>query len=182
MELARRKTAVALTDSWPKKVGVDVMKKFFLIMTSALLLGGAMVLATAAGQETVDQENQALAEPKAGTLIVNVSGLITDEGTLRFVLFDSKKNFLKRPIRTGVIEIKNRHGTWTTEDLPYGMYAVLVHHDVDGSGKMERHWYGKPKEPTGASNDAPAKFGPPKFKKAKFQIEESEKAITITIK
>jgi uncharacterized protein (DUF2141 family) len=46
------------------------------------------------------------------------------------------------------------------EELPYGIYAVLVHHDIDASGKMERHWYWKPKVPTGVSNDAPARFGP----------------------
>lgn len=158
------------------------MKKTIQIATTALLLGGVLVVTTVTGRDTDDQEKQELAEPNAGTLIVNVSGLTSDEGTLRFVMFDSKKDFLNRPIRTEVIAIKNREGTWTTENLPYGTYAVLVHHDVDGSGKMERHWYGKPKEPTGASNDAPAKFGPPKFKKAKFQFEAPMKALDITVK
>ena len=151
-------------------------------LTRALLLGSALVFATATGQETSGQENQMLAEPKVGTLFVNVSGLASDAGTLRFVMFDSKKDFLKRPVRTEIIEIKDQQGTWTTENLPYGVYAVLVHHDIDGSGKMQRHWYGKPKEPTGASNDAPAKFGPPKFKKARFQFEAPTKTIEITIK
>jgi uncharacterized protein (DUF2141 family) len=50
------------------------------------------------------------------------------------------------------------------------------------SGTMERHWYGKPKEPTGASNDAPAKFGPPKFKNAKFQLESPTLTLTVTVK
>lgn len=47
---------------------------------------------------------------------------------------------------------------------------------------MERHWYMKPKEPTGASNDAPAKLGPPKFKDAKFQLEGPTLTLTITVK
>ena len=64
----------------------------------------------------------------------------------------------------------------------YGVYAVLVHHDVAGSGAMERHWYGKPKEPTATSNDAPSKFGPPKFKKAKFTFDTPSHIITITVK
>ncbi len=121
------------------------------------------------------------ANADAGTLTVQVQGLTTDDGNLRFVLFDSKENFMKRPVRAEVIEISDRVGTWVVENLPYGEYAVLVHHDIDGSGKMERHWYGKPKEPTGASNDAPSKFGPPKYKHAKFQFESAELTLTITV-
>ncbi len=117
-----------------------------------------------------------------GTLIVHVVDLLSGDGNLRFVLFDSKKNFLKRPLHAGVVEINNRSGTWSVSNLPYGVYAVLVHHDVDASGKMERHWYGKPKEQTGASNDAPAKFGPPKFRKAKFRLESPTMTMTIPVR
>lgn len=121
-------------------------------------------------------------EPGSGTLIVEVGDLASDDGDLRFVIFDSKKSFLKNPVRAEVVEISNRQGSWIVENLPYGTYAVLVHHDLDGSGKMERHWYGKPKEPTGASNDAPAKFGPPKFKHAKFEFDVPSLTLTITVK
>lgn len=117
-----------------------------------------------------------------GTLIVRVRGLTSGEGNLRFVLFDSKTNFLKHPVRADVVEIMDQQGMWTVEELPYGTYAVLVHHDINTSGTMERHWYGKPKEPTGASNDASAKFGPPKFKNAKFQLESPTMTLTITVK
>lgn len=78
--------------------------------------------------------------------------------------------------------IKDRQGTWIVENLPFGTYAVLAHHDIDASGKMERHWYGKPKEPTGAFNDAPARFGPPKFKHAKFEFAVPSLTLTITVK
>ena len=122
------------------------------------------------------------AEPEVGTLIINVSNLQSDEGDLRFVMFDSKKSFLKNAARAEITEIVDGQGSWVVENLPYGTYAVLVHHDVDGSGKMERHWYGKPKEPTGASNDAPSKFGPPKFKHAKFDFAASSMTMTITVR
>jgi len=122
------------------------------------------------------------AEPLTGLLIVEVHDLQSDAGDLRFVMFDSKKNFLKRPIRAEIVAIENGSGSWIIGDLPYGTYAVLAHHDIDGSGKMERHWYGKPKEPTGASNDAPAKFGPPKFKHAKFDFDTASLTLTITVK
>lgn len=116
-----------------------------------------------------------------GTLTVCVEGLTSSDGHLRFVLFDSKKDFLKRPIRAEIIEIENQQGTWNLEELPFGTYAVLVHHDINASGTMERHWYGKPKEPIGASNNAPARFGPPKFDDAKFQFESTELTLTINV-
>ena len=116
-----------------------------------------------------------------GTLVVNVEGLKSGDGNLRFALFDSEESFMKQPIRAELVEINELQGTWVVEDLPHGEYAVIVHHDVDGSGEMERHWYGKPKEPTGTSNDAPAKFGPPKYKQAKFAFELQELTLTITV-
>lgn len=137
-----------------------------LLYLAALLLSAAPL---PAGAET-------------GTLIVSVSDLQSDEGDLRFVMFDSKKSFLKSPARAEIIEIVDRQGSWIVEDLPHGTYAVLVHHDIDGSGRMERHWYGKPKEPTGASNDAPSRFGPPKFKHAKFEFAASSMTITIIVR
>jgi len=145
------------------------LNRYFIITASALLLGGPLGGVTAEGADS------------NGTLIIRVQGLMSGDGNLRFVLFDSEKNFLKNPVRADVVEIEDKQGTWTIEDLPYGTYAVLVHHDINASGTMERHWYGKPKEPTGASNDAPAKFGPPKFKNAKFQFESPTLTLTVTI-
>jgi len=122
-------------------------------------------------------------EPNStGTLTVHVRGLESGEGNLRFVIFDSDENFLKHPVHAEIIEIKEQQGTWIIEELPYGTYAVLVHQDINMNGTMERHWYGKPKEPSGVSNDAPAKFGPPKFKNAKFQFDTPTLTITVTVK
>lgn len=128
-----------------------------------------------------DDEGVPATEPEAGVLIVRVTGLKSGDGKMRMVLFDSKKNFLKRPLRAEVIDIEDLQATWTVEQLPYGTYAVLAHQDENESGKMERHWYGKPKEPTGASNDAPAKFGPPKFRDAKFQLDSETLTIQIAV-
>lgn len=121
-------------------------------------------------------------EQGVGTLIVQVQGLKSDAGDLRFVLFDSKERFLKNPIRAEIIAIAGRKGRWVVTDIPYGSYAVLVHHDVNGNGKMERHWYGKPKEPAGASNDPAARMGPPLWKKTRFELASDSLEIAITVK
>ena len=122
------------------------------------------------------------ADGSNGTLEVAVSGLDSDKGVLRFALFDSEQDFMKQPVRADLVEVADGQGVWVVEDLPFGTYAVLVHHDLDANGKMERHWYGKPKEPTGASNDAPSRFGPPKFRDARFEFESERLTLPITVK
>ena len=67
-------------------------------------------------------------------------------------------------------------------DLPFGTYAVTVHHDVNDNGEMERAWYGKPKEPTGASTNPTLKFGPPTFEKSKFEFTATEMTIEIDVR
>ncbi len=117
----------------------------------------------------------------AGTLVVRVQSLASNEGQLRFTLFDSKKHFLKRPVLAEAVDIQNRQASWTVEELSYGTYAVLVHHDTNASGTMERHWYGKPKEPTGASNNPPPRMGPPKFNQVKFQLDSPRRTLDIAL-
>jgi len=121
-------------------------------------------------------------EQGVGTLIVQVQGLKSDAGDLRFVLFDSKEKFLKNPVRAEIIVIAGRKGRWVVTDIPYGSYAVLVRHDVNGNGKMERHWYGKPKEPAGASNDPAASMGPPLWKTPWSELASDSLEIAITVK
>ncbi len=137
---------------------------------TAFMLSGTLGWDTADGADLI------------GTLKVHVRGLSSSDGNLRFALFDSKKNFLESPVRAEIVEIEAQEGTWIVEELPYGTYAVLVHHDVNANGMMERNWFGKPKEPTGASNDTPAKLGPPKYKNAKFQFDTPALTLTITVK
>jgi uncharacterized protein (DUF2141 family) len=139
------------------------------------------LLITLASALLVAMTSGRVAANDTGTLVVTVEGLKADEGDLRFVLFDSKNDFLKQPVSAEIVEINDRQGTWTVEDLPHGAYAVLVHHDLNANGKMERHWYGKPKEPTGTSNDPPARMGPPLWKKAKFEFVAPTLTITITV-
>jgi uncharacterized protein (DUF2141 family) len=151
------------------------------IFAAALVFGGLSGIAHSADDESAAQD-VAAGESRTGRLIVRVAGLQSSEGSLRFVMFATEEDFLKTAFRAGIVDIQAEQGSWTVEDLPFGDYAVLVHHDIDRDGVMARHWYGKPKGPTGTSNDAPARFGPPKFKKARFLFESPEQTLTITVR
>jgi uncharacterized protein (DUF2141 family) len=117
-----------------------------------------------------------------GKLVVEVTDLKLSTGKLRFALFDSDEKFFREAVTYGEAEVANNAATWIVNDLPFGTYAVTVHHDVNGNGELERHWYGKPKEPTGASNNPSRKLGPPNFKKSKFDFAAAELRLTIDVR
>jgi uncharacterized protein (DUF2141 family) len=86
-----------------------------------------LLVVSAAGQER-------------GEIRVKVVGLRSDKGVLRFGLYNRKETFATddgtvasgaRPIRNGTCE-------FVIPDLPYATYALIVAHDVNNDGKIDR--------------------------------------------
>jgi uncharacterized protein (DUF2141 family) len=117
------------------------------------------------------------------TLTVNLKGLKSDKGMVDVALYNDAEAYptkpdravakLRSPIANGaaVVEFKN---------LDPGTYAVAAYHDVNDNGKLDANFIGIPKEPTGASNDAKGRMGPPSFKDAQFALS-TDKSITISM-
>ena len=61
-------------------------------------------------------------------------------------------------------------GRFVIEGVPDGEYAVTVFQDLNENGELDTSSIGFPREPYGFSNDARGSFGPPKFRKAKFDV------------
>lgn len=118
------------------------------------LSASALMLATAAAQ--------------AATLTLIVSNIQSDIGTINIAVFDNKKDWLGDKLVTDQSLVVAEHlqgdSLTTSIELAPGDYGVSVHHDDNGNDKMDTNFIGIPKEPTGMSNDAPAKFGPPSSK------------------
>ena len=114
---------------------------------------------------------------------VQVSGLGEPIGNLVVTAFDSKKSWLKKPAATATVPLAD-----VTDELidvqltlPPGAYAFQVYHDMDGNGKMKTNFIGIPKEPTGVSNGAKGRFGPPKFKDAAVDIADESQTVSISL-
>ncbi len=110
-----------------------------------------------------------------GIVELTVTNVKTDVGNLYITVYDSKKSWLKEPVlSTEVLVAGNRveDVVTTTLDLPAGVYAISVHHDANDNQKMETTFIGLPKEPVGLSNNQVPRFGPPKFKKSKFELTD----------
>ena len=75
------------------------------------------------------------------------------------------------------VPIAGEAATCAFPDLTPGDYAIELFHDENGNGKLDT-FLGIPTEGFGASNDAPEKFGPPKYADARFTVTGDQ---TLTI-
>lgn len=109
-----------------------------------------------------------------GTLRVTATNVTSDAGSLVVWVYDNADAWLGDGWRTRkVVKVAgSRTGESITVELglPAGEYALSVFHDVDDDGKLERNFIGLPKEPAGLSNNLRPKFGPPRWKDAKFAV------------
>ncbi len=111
--------------------------------------------------------------PSSFTLTIQVDNAESNEGYVLFMLFQGEDGFPNSPEKALAYDgtrLSNNTATIVFKDLEPGEYAVAVLHDENSNGKMDTNMIGIPREAYGASNDAKATFGPPKFADAKFSI------------
>jgi uncharacterized protein (DUF2141 family) len=116
----------------------------------------------------------ASSQVSGATLTVVINDVRSDVGVLNIGIYDNKNDWLgsstvqKRSLK---VREHNVEGVVTTSfNVEPGEYAISVHHDDNDNGKMDTNFIGIPKEPTGLSNGAVAKFGPPKYEDAAFRV------------
>ncbi len=106
-------------------------------------------------------------------------------GDLGYLIFDSSSGFPGDrdkamvhgflPISAGARHLR------ILADLAPGDYAVSVYEDLNGNHKLDHNFLGLPREPVGASNNPPARLGPPRFGECSFHLGEPPKQITIVM-
>ncbi|MEH6568266.1 MAG: DUF2141 domain-containing protein [Halioglobus sp.] len=107
-------------------------------------------------------------------LRVEVSGLQDAQGSIHISVYNSDDTWLGEETvlrREVVIADARSEGVVSAElHLPPGEYALSIYYDSNGNGDLDTNFIGIPKEPVASSNNAPAKFGPPKYKDAVFTL------------
>ena len=107
-------------------------------------------------------------------LKVEISGFNNDNGQGYIALYNSEKDFLKKPFKGRVVKIENGKTTIVFTDIPKSEYAVSTFHDENNNGKMDSNFLGIPKEDYGFSNDAKGFMSAPKYTNAKMYVTESK--------
>ncbi len=108
------------------------------------------------------------------TIEVSILGFENNDGTAMIAIYNSEENFLEKRYKGQLSSITDNKSVATFTDIPDGFYAISVIHDEDNNGKLNMIMGFYPEEDTGSSNDAPARFGPPKWADAKFEVKNGE--------
>lgn len=123
------------------------------------------------------------AAPGGVTITVKVIDLRDRDGAIRGCITDNPKEFPNcrkdGPSQQLAIPAKGDDVLRFTGIKP-GRYAVVLLHDENNNGKMDKKLLFLPKEGYGFSRDAPVHMGPPKFDEAAFDVGND--AISLTLK
>lgn len=117
-----------------------------------------------------------LAASPASDLTLTLNGLKSAQGQVVVALFDSEAAFKSKaaPVRTATAPAQADRVEIAWRDLPPGRYAAVAYHDRNADGRLNVLPIGLPTEPYAISNDAPARFGPPAWKAAVFEVHAGE--------
>lgn len=125
---------------------------------------------------------------QTGKIVVRVVGLKSKQGNVRLALYDNAESFPSllnegdpKIRETCLIQTDERDMLVcevTITKLPYGVYAILVGHDENQDGKIEKY---SDREPKGASNYTEKLKWWPDFDKAKFEHNNEEIVLVIHV-
>ena len=102
-----------------------------------LLGAGVIFILTAAA---LSQERPGNGSKK-GTLVVLIDGFENDQGDARAGLCNSPEEYKseRETFRQAALPIKSGRVEWVLKDLPWGEYAVKVHHDKNANGILDKN-------------------------------------------
>jgi uncharacterized protein (DUF2141 family) len=107
-----------------------------------------------------------------GDLQITVTNIFPVEGKLYIAIYDNEEDYmdLEKVAFQKIVPINDETESFVIPGMPDGEYAVTVFQDLNDNGELDTSSIGFPREPYGFSNDARGTFGPPKFRKAKFNV------------
>jgi len=107
------------------------------------------------------------------TIKVKIINFASDKGVAQIGLFNTETSFLDKVYKGKEVNIKDQEAVAVFTDIPNGTYAISVFHDKNEDEKLNT-FLGIPTENYAASNNSPSKFGPPKWKDAKFEVRNGK--------
>jgi uncharacterized protein (DUF2141 family) len=138
------------------------MKKIILSLISLAILGLAVV--------------------EAAKLTVKLENVAPEQGIIDIHLFADETSWLNESVQAFQVAADSSEIIVVFENVEPGEYAVSATHDVDENGALNSGAFGKPTEPYGFSNNARGMFGPAKWQKAKFTVNEGSSETSIKLK
>jgi uncharacterized protein (DUF2141 family) len=124
----------------------------------------------------------ASAQQASATLTLTVVGAQANVGQIIASLFDSKATYMRQSIVTKTRAV-GADGTVVIDfgEHPHGDYAVSLIYDKNANGKLDTGFMRIPKEKFGFSNNAKGRFGPAKWKHARFVLNGASLKLQIRL-
>lgn len=146
----------------------------------------ALALALVAAAPVAAEQSDVTAEEKpVDAIVVEVTGLKNDTGQIGCAIFSKEEGFpdeISKASKQFFVKPKGKKVTCTFKGYKPATYAISVMHDLDKNGELNTSFVGKPKEPWGVSNNAPAqRFGPPLYKDCTFKYEGGQKTLKVKL-
>ena len=127
-------------------------------------------------------------DPSKATLVVTVYGIGDDTegligGRINLGLFNESSNWLT-PGDIPFVRVVPTQGhadtlTITIDDVPVGIWAISLYHDLNENNQLERGTFGLPAEPWGMSNNVIGVMAPATFEQASFEVRSPETRVEI---
>lgn len=133
----------------------------FRLLTATLILSSTVPIVASATEA-------------AASVRVEVTGLRNAAGQVGCLLFNAPEGFPEdhsRAYRQVVAPIKGAQASCDFKGTPPGTYAVIVLHDENMNGKMDKSFLGIPTEGYVASNNVRPAFSAPKFSESSFSVK-----------
>lgn len=108
------------------------------------------------------------------TLDITVKGIRDDQGMVRAGIYNSAETFPKEGKAMARTATPAKAGSVVLQftDLPAGKYAVILYHDENNDGQMDKRFGMIPIEGYGLSNNIKGS-GKPSFDQCAFEIPET---------
>jgi uncharacterized protein (DUF2141 family) len=110
----------------------------------------------------------------ANNVILELEGLSDVSGEVFIAVYDSSEDWLTESTmleeKVTIADARDGDLVRAALQLPPGEYALTIFFDHNGNGKLDTNFIGIPKEPMALSNNAKAKYGPPKYEDAVFSL------------
>jgi uncharacterized protein (DUF2141 family) len=119
----------------------------------------------------------------ASDITVEVTNLLNKNGKVAIGLFnknDDTFSKLEKAYKGIHLGINGSKVIYTFKDIPNGTYAISVMHDENDNKKLDKNFFGIPKEGFGFSNNIRPSFRGANFEESKFELN-SDKNIVIKI-
>ncbi|HWT12782.1 MAG TPA: DUF2141 domain-containing protein [Allosphingosinicella sp.] len=156
-------------------------------MIPTRLLAGVPALAALvmAAPEEASAQAQCTGPASPIRLYVNVQNVRSAQGLIAVTLYaDDSRRFLARRGSLYVGRAPARAGTTRVcIHLPAtGVWGLAVYHDADGNRTFNRNSLGLPAEGFGFSNNAPAIFGLPSFRRVRLSVPRNNMQTSVRLR